>query len=92
MDEVYVLKQKIQDLEIMLSDSNKKLNLNKQYSSTLEDKISDLNNKKVSNNYFVFYIIIFVLLAFVIILYKKNLVLSNSNKRVLKCDKFNERW
>ena len=91
MDEVYVLKQKIQDLEIMLSDSNKKLNLNKQYSSTLEDKISDLNNKKVSNNYFVFYIIIFVLLAFVIILYKKNLVLSNSNKRVLKCDKFNER-
>jgi len=92
MDEVYVLKQKIQDLEIMLSDSNKKLNLNKQYSSTLEDKISDLNNKKVSNNYFGFYIIIFVLLAFVIILYKKNLVLSNSNKRVLKCDKFNERW
>jgi len=92
MDEVYVLKQKIQDLEIMLSDSNKKLNLNKQYSSTLEDKIIELNNKKVSNNYFGFYIIIFVLLAFVIILYKKNLVLSNSNKRVLKCDKFNERW
>ena len=91
MDEVYVLKQKIQDLEIMLSDSNKKLNLNKQYSSTLEDKISDLNNKKVSNNYFGFYIIIFILLAFVIILYKKNLVLSNSNKSVLKCDKFNER-
>ena len=92
MDEVYVLKQKIQDLEIMLSDSNKKLNLNKQYSSTLEDKISDLNNRKVSNNNFGFYIIIFVLLAFVIILYKKNLVLSNSNKIVLKCDKFNERW
>ena len=91
MDEVYVLKQKIQDLEIMLSDSNKKLNLNKQYSSTLEDKISDLNNRKVSNNNFGFYIIIFVLLAFVIILYKKNLVLSNSNKIVLKCDKFNER-
>lgn len=82
MDEIYILEEKIKNLELMLEDSNKKLNLNKQYSSTLEDKISDLSNSNVSNNYSIFYFVILVLIIFIVILYKKNLVLSKSNTMI----------
>ena len=47
MDDVNVLKEQIKVLEIQLSDSNKKLSLNRQYSSTLEDKISEMDSSRL---------------------------------------------
>lgn len=78
MDEVNLLKERIALLEIELSDSNNKLNLNRQYSDTLEEKIDMLSENNI--NYNGFYFVIIILLIFVIILYKKNLVLSKLNK------------
>lgn len=89
MDDVNVLKEQIKVLEIQLSDSNKKLSLNRQYSSTLEDKISEMDSSRpVYKNV----PIIIVLLLIIIILCKKVLVLSKCKKDILFCDRFIKRW
>lgn len=88
MEDIGVLEEKIKVLELQLSDSNNKLNLNRQYSDSLEEEISVLNSKDINSSCYVLSFIIFVLIFIVIVLYKKNLVLSNSNKSNFKCDKF----
>ena len=82
------LEEKIKNLELELADSNNKLRLNKQYSDTLEEEILEINNKKINYDFCILTFIIFILFVIVVILYKKNLVLSKLNKRNINCDKF----
>ena len=82
------LEEKIKNLDLELADSNNKLRLNKQYSDTLEEEILEINNKKINYDFCIFTFIIFILFVIVVILYKKNLVLSKLNKRNINCDKF----
>lgn len=88
MEDIYVLEEKVKSLELQLMDSNNKLNLNRQYSDTLEEEISVLNNKNIDYDCYILSFIIFILVFMILVLYKKNLVLSNSNKSKFKCDKF----
>lgn len=88
MENIYVLEEKVKSLELQLMDSNNKLNLNRQYSDTLEEEISVLNNKNIDYDCYILAFIIFILVFMILVLYKKNLVLSNSNKSKFKCDKF----
>lgn len=82
------LEEKIKNLELELADSNNKLRLNKQYSDTLEEEILEINNKNINYDFCILTFIIFILFVIVVILYKKNLVLSKLNKRNINCDKF----
>lgn len=86
------LEEKIKNLELELADSNNKLRLNKQYSDTLEEEILEINNKNINYDFCILTFIIFILFVIVVILYKKNLVLSKLNKRNINCDKFIMRW
>lgn len=77
MEDINSLREYIKVLEIKLSDSNKKLSLNRQYSSTLEDKIASLDSSRPVNNNIP---IIVFLIVIIIILCEKVLVLSKRGK------------
>lgn len=88
MEEINLLKEKIAILELKLLDSNNKLNLNKQYSNTLEEKIEALSTPNNNTELYILLVIILILIGIIIVIYKKNLVLSKSNKSNNKCAKF----